>query len=190
MNGSSLNEADLIRLFQRCDSPSELESEVEEIIWEIENHVSMMWEEMISKNVIRLAGITTESGGEICAYLPDVTGENLRYVILPYKSVGSDCNYELSFQEGDFHFYCPITINGEDLSFPEPVIDWIDRQLLALRNVMPAYLTAKGKIQRMYEVQRTALEARMNALLQKHCMGARIKISEDVSRRAPMWHMD
>lgn len=100
MNGSSLNEADLIRLFQRCDSPSELESEVEEIIWEIENHVSMMWEEMISKNVIRLAGITTESGGEICAYLPDVTGENLRYVILPYKSVGSDCNYELSFQEG------------------------------------------------------------------------------------------
>ena len=189
MGNILFNEEYLIRHFQRCKSPLELEGEVEYIIGRIQDRVSVLWKKMDSENCIRLAGHTTVMNGKTYSYLPDETRETFRYAMLPYKSIGAYHNYDLNFEEGEFHFFCPIRVNDEDFSYPEPIINWIDDQLFALQIAMPSYLTAKGKLQRLYAVQRTAMEAQTNALLQKQCMGARMDICEDYYGDTYVWNM-
>lgn len=189
MGNILFNEEYLTRHFQRCKSPLELEGEVEYIIGRIQDRVSVMWKKMDAENCIRLAGHTTVMNGKTYSYLPDETREVFHYSMLPYKSIGAYHNYDLYFEEGEFHFFCPIRVNGEDFSYPEPIINWIDDQLFALQIAMPSYLTVKGKLQRLYAVQRTALEAQTNALLQKQCMGARMDICEDYYSYSHVWNM-
>lgn len=192
MNSRLFNEEYLIRRFQKCKSPLDLEADVYWLVISyIEDQVTSLYEKVDSKKGLWISAYFEEKDGLIHAYLPGFTnGDGLpSFEIIPNNSLDAEYNYYLYFEYEDFQFYCPFKYTGKDLGFPESILDWICDRFFVLYCVMPTYLAAKGKIQKIYQINKTSLDVQANALLQKYCFGAKMEISEKNTEGVHVWNM-
>lgn len=167
MKPESFNEEYLTRKLQECSTPGEVYVIKDKIIEYFYLGVLSLWEtNQVSTDLFEEKKISLLYNGK--TYLFNWYGD-------------SGC---LEFEEDDWEFICRLYEGGVSL---ETLLEWIDKQRMIVRKIMPVYQKAKGKTDRLYGIQIVGITNSIKRFLDQYGITARLEVREQCGPEEKGW---
>lgn len=152
------NEEEIDRRFRNCSSWEEASRLIHDARNFVEDYVVKLWNSSSRSRKIIEEGKKT------------VTFNGTDYHFYWYGDSGC-----IDFKEGCFEFSCRL---GKGYMPLESFLGRIDEKLAVLRSIMPAYLNAKGKAERLDGIQMAGIRAGMKTMMDRYGIKGRLEITE------------
>lgn len=162
MTQAQFNKEYITTAFQSCNTLGDVGNVIRDVISYVEKRVLYYW----NRNTCPM-GDTYENR--------TITYHGTVYRFWWYADSGC-----ISFEVGELKIQIRFEKGGMAL---ERLVSHIEELLVVVRNIMPAYLVAKGKAQRLYGMQLAGMTAELNTLLEKNSISPHLEIGRGMLGR-------